>query len=180
MIASLPRRLPALACLLLLWVGLAGLPGPANGATESTRINSFELTDQFGNTNRVEFPRSRPLLLLIGDRRGSEEVDAWIDPLKQRWGDLADLAGIADVSAAPRFIRGRILEGIRRQRPRPLMLDFEGKVTAPLQCTAKTANLLVVARDGRLLARLTGKPDATKLAAVGAALGSPAAGSNAR
>ena len=177
MIALLPCRLPALARLLVLWMGLAGL---AAGADEPTRLSPFELTDQFGTTNRVEFPRSRPLLLLIGDRRGSEEVDAWIEPLKQRWSNLADLAGIADVSAAPRFVRGRIVEGIRRQRPRPLMLDFEGQVTAPLHCTAKTANLLVVARDGRLLVRFTGKPDDTKLAAVGAALASPAAGSNAR
>lgn len=163
----------AFALALALAPGLAPRTSAAAPVPPPARLASFALADQFGQTNHVEFPRDRPLLLLVGDRRGSEEVDAWIAPLKQRWGAIADLAGIADVSAAPRFLRGRIQEGIRKQRPRPLLLDFDGKVTTPLRLSPRTANLLVVDRDGRVLARLTGAPDDAKLDAVRAALETP-------
>lgn len=148
----------------------AATPPPAVAPAETIRIPSFRLPDQFGTEHAFEFPRTKPVLLLIGDRKGSEEVDAWITPLKERWGTVADIAGIADVSAAPRFLRSRITEGIRRQRSRPLMLDFEGKVTDPLRCTAKTANLLVLDPRGRVTARVTGTPDPVRLARVHAAL----------
>jgi hypothetical protein len=174
--APLPPLLAAAATLALALAITSGLtPGALAAAPlpPPAHLASFALADQFGQTNRVEFPRDRPLLLLVGDRRGSEEVDAWIAPLKQRWSTIADLAGIADVSAAPRFLRGRIQEGIRKQRPRPLLLDFDGKVTTPLRLSPRTANLLVVDRDGRVLARLTGKPDDAKLEAVRAALETP-------
>lgn len=143
---------------------------PEAGATEPSRIGAFQLTDQFGTNHSVAFPRPRPVLLLVGDRRGSEEVDAWIEPLKLRWKSTADLLGIGDVAGAPRFLRGRITDGIRKQRSRPLMLDFDGKVTGPLHCQAKTANLYVVDPEGRILARFFGLPDAAKFDAIRSAL----------
>jgi hypothetical protein len=146
------------------------LPLYAGPNPEPDRLRSFQLPDQFGTRHHLEFPRKTPLLLLVGDRKGSEEVDAWIPPLKERWAAVADIAGIADVSAAPRFLRNRILEGIRAQRPRPLMLDFDGQVTDPLRLASKTANVLVVDASGRIVARITGKPDTARLAQVGAAL----------
>lgn len=179
---SFVRALSSLAALVLLLAGAGGTPATAANAVPAPgpdvegspkalpRLGSFELADQFGTVHRVAFPREKPLLLLVGDRRGSEEVDAWIDPLKARWGSGAEIAGIADVSGAPRFLRSRIQEGIRKQRPRPLMLDFEGRVTDPLHCMPKTANLLVVDARGRTLLHLTGKPDEAKLERIGTAL----------
>jgi hypothetical protein len=96
------------------------------------------------------------LLLLVGDRRGSEEIDAWINPLKQRWKDVADIQGIADVQAVPRFLRGRITDAIRKSRTQPLLLDFEGKVTGGLPCEKKAANIFAISKDGQLLAHVSG------------------------
>ena len=172
-----PRPNAAPRCPWRLALGLALLLGftiarpTASRGADTNHLAAFVLQDQFGTNHTVSFPRARPLILLLGDRRGSEEVDAWIAPLKQRWDGVADLLGIADVSAAPRFLRNRIREALRKQRPHPLMLDFDGSVTDPLHCLPKTANLLVVAPDGRIVARESGPPDDSKFLRIGKALG---------
>lgn len=167
-----PERGPWLLAAGLALLFFFGMVRPSTAAgADTNHLAAFVLPDQFGTNHTVSFPRTRPLILLLGDRRGSEEVDAWIAPLKQRWDGVADLLGIADVSAAPRFLRNRIREAIRKQRPRPLMLDFDGSVTDPLHCLPKTANLLVVAPDGRIVARESGPPEDAKFLRIGKALG---------
>lgn len=129
---------------------------PAARPAAVQRLASFHLPDQFGTNHAYTFPRTRPLLLLVGDRRGSEEIDPWIEPLKKRWKQKADIVGLADVQGAPRFLRGRITEGIRKSRSKSLLLDFDGKVTDTLPLKKKTANIFLIAPDGALLAHVAG------------------------
>ncbi len=136
-------------------------PGPtsARAAESSPRphtLASFELPDQFGTRHTFSFPRERPLLLLVGDRRGSEDIDAWVAPLKARWSHVADIHGIADVQAVPRFLKQRVTEAIRKNRPKPLLLDFEGTVTRQLPFERKAANVFVIDPAGRVLAHVHG------------------------
>lgn len=139
---------------------------PAN----HTRLASFELADQFGRSHRIEFPRSRPLLLLVSDRKGSAEVDDWIPPLKKHWGTVADIAGIADVHGIPSFLRDRIRTAIRENRKSPVMLDFEGEITRQLDCADRKANVFLFDPSGKLAAVVTGRPDDSKLATIRAAI----------
>ena len=145
----------------------ASLPAAAQDerkpANTATRLQAFELTDQFGTSHRVDFPRSRPLLLLVSDRRGSAEVDDWIAPLKKHWGHVADITGVADVGGIPSLFRERIRNAIRENRKSPVMLDFEGRVTRQLECADKTANVFLVDPQGRLALAVKGRPDAAKL-----------------
>ena len=146
------RVFPAWLVLLLLGVPVV----PAAHADEPRVLRSFELPDQFGQRHAVTFPRERPVLLLVGDRKGSEEVDGWIEPLKSRWGQVADIVGVADVDGVPRLFRGRLADSIRKSRPKPVMLDFDGTITKALACRGKTANVFVLDRTGRVLASVTG------------------------
>jgi len=93
---------------------------------------------------------------MVGDRQGSEQIDAWIEPLKQRWKDVADIQGIADVQAVPRFLRARVTATIRKNRPEPILLDFEGRVTGGLPYEKKAANIFAISKDGRLVAHISG------------------------
>ncbi|MCC6234566.1 MAG: hypothetical protein IT580_18125 [Verrucomicrobiales bacterium] len=133
-------------------------------------LKTFDLLDQFGTNHHVAFPRSRPLLLLVGDRQGVKEVDTWIEPLKSRWATNTDILGIADVRAVPRFLRNRVTTGIRGGRPQPVMLDFEGIVIEALGCERRVANLFVTHPDGRVVATVTGPPTESNLKRVHAAL----------
>ncbi|HMO63659.1 MAG TPA: hypothetical protein PKE47_00260 [Verrucomicrobiota bacterium] len=138
-------------------------------ADGGAQLASFRLSDQFGAEHRIEFPRSRPLLLVVGDRRGSEEVGGWVPPLKERWAHGADIVGVADVSAVPGVLRGRVTAGIRKELPDwPLLLDFEGRVTAGLPSVRRAANVFLVTTNGMVAAAASGPADAAKLAALAA------------
>lgn len=134
------------------------------------QIPTFQLPDQFGAIHPYCFPRKRPLLLLVGDRKGSEQVEAWIAPLKERWAGVSDIAGVADVSAVPRFLWGRIPNAIRRARPAPVMLDFEGDVTGTLRCTPRAADVPVVAPEGWVVTHVSGSPKPGHLDRIATAL----------
>ncbi len=156
---------------------LLALGAPRAGAESKTgrtpppaALHSFRLPDQFGTNHHHTFPRSRPLLLVVGDRKGVEEVDAWLGPLKQYWGRTTDIAGVADVRAVPRFLRDRVVTGIRKARTHPVMLDFDGTVLASMPCARRTANVFVVRPDGVLATNVTGLPSEAALASLAEAL----------
>jgi hypothetical protein len=153
------QRTALLACCLLPLCGAVAGVG--------ARVADFALPDQFGVTNQVRFPRGRPVLLILGDRRGSEQVAGWVLPLKQRWGHGADILGVADVSAAPGFLRARVTESIRRQlTDYPLLLDFAGVVADALHGEKRVANVFLVATNGVVAAATNGAVDDAKLAAL--------------
>jgi len=153
------QRTALLACCLLPLCGAVAGVG--------ARVADFALPDQFGVTNQVRFPRGRPVLLILGDRRGSEQVAGWVLPLKQRWGHGADILGVADVSAAPGFLRGRVTETIRRQLTNyPLMLDYTGGVADALEGVKRSANVFLVTTNGLVIAATNGAADDAKLAAL--------------
>lgn len=150
----LRHLLPALAAL---WFGLAHAADPL------PRLRPFAIADQFGHTNRVVFPAPRPILLLMGDRRGYEQVDTWIPLLKDKWASDLEIVGLADVSAAPWFVRSRIIEGIRKKYSQPLLLDFEGALSRQLKGTPKLANVFLVHTNGQVLAHVAGLPEKESL-----------------
>lgn len=169
-----PARAPLAAMLLVLAhafpVAMAASEEGGKGTALGPALKTFQLRDQFGTNHHQAFPRSRPLLLLVGDRKGVEEVDAWLEPLKERWGTTTDIVGIADVRAVPRFLRDRITGAIAKARPKPVMLDFDGTVLDGLTCARRTANLFVVHSNGTLVATVTGLPTPERLGAIDAAL----------
>lgn len=153
-----------------LLVCLASLAVPhvltAAEAAKKTELQTFELPDQFGDNHRYEFPRKRPLIILIGDRKGSEEVDAWIAPLKKHFASSADITGIADMRGVPRFLRDRITAAIKKNRPVPVMLDYDGIVTDRLPCVRKVANVFVVGPQGDLVGTVSGAFDDQRIEAL--------------
>ncbi|MBL9136343.1 MAG: hypothetical protein JNK85_10770 [Verrucomicrobiales bacterium] len=138
----------------------------ADATPKKVELSSFELADQFGTSHRYEFPRQKPLVLLVGDRKGSEDIDGWITPLKQHFSATADIAGIADVRGVPRFLRDRITAAIKKSRPVAVMLDYEGTVTDLLPCERKVANVFVFSPRGTLIEAVSGSVDDGRLATL--------------
>jgi Glycosyl transferase family 2 len=117
----------------------------------------FELPDQFGTNHAVIFPRPQPLVLIVADRKGSEQIDAWVMALKARYGRRLELAGVADVGGAPAWVRGMIRKSFRKKYPYPILLDWSGRLPASLHCQKDVANIFLLDPAGRVLASERGE-----------------------
>jgi len=138
----------------------------------------FSLSDQFDQRHTFKFPRLKPIVLAVADKRGADEIESWTHPLAERFGDRIDLPGLADVSAVPRPLRGFVQGKFKKAIKHPVMLDWDGKVASGFHYTKGQANVYLIAPDGRVLHHLAGPADAAKLRDVGEridALLSPAA-----
>ena len=137
-------------------------------------IEAFELEDQFGNKMRCEFPRTKPCFLTIADRKGSDQIEAWVTNLVSHFGTQAGIEGVADVSAVPaplrRMVRGRFKEKFTH----PIMLDWKGAVVRRFDRRPEVANVYLIASNGVLLASCHGAFTSTNLAAFEGALKRPA------
>ena len=163
----LPAK-PAVARTALLVLGLATLAFPvhADAATKTTATPtnlvcpSFELRDQFEALHKFSFPRTNLLVLTIADKQGHEEVDGWMQPLKEHFAGRVGIAGIADVRGVPGLWHGSIREKFQKLRTHSVMMDWEGRVIKLLPVEKHHANVFVLNREGVVLFHAAG--DANK------------------
>ena len=124
---------------------------------------SFELPDQFGTNHAIDFPQPRPLVLIVADRKGSEQIDGWVAGLKPQCEGRLNLIGVANVGGAPDWVHGLIRKKFRNQYPYAILLDWSGKLPASLHCQQDVANVFLLDSAGRVLATERGKCDAASL-----------------
>ena len=127
----------------------------------------FRLLDQFNEPRLIDFPAARPVVLAVGDRDGSPQLDAWTLPLFERFGDRIDIIGIALVTGIEPVFRSFVRAVIKQQRPdSPVLLDWTGDVTKPLDCESGCANLYIVRPDGMVRMRALGAATPPALHAI--------------
>ncbi len=144
-------------------------------AGESARLptnapSSIELRDQFDAPQRLSFPAPNVVVLTIADRKGSEEVDGWIAALKPLYGGRVDFRGLADVARVPGLFHARVRAQFQEARKYPVMLDWSGNVCAEFGYQPGTANTLIIDREGRIRARLSGRASPAAVASARVAL----------
>jgi hypothetical protein len=127
---------------------------------------NFELQDQFRTNHVVHFPRAQPLLLIVADRKGSEQIDAWIAAINGRYGARLEMIGVADVGGVPGWLQGMIRGKFRKKYPYPILLDWSGKIPAALHCQPDAANVFLLDGTGRVLVRAQGECSAGALSRV--------------
>jgi glycosyltransferase involved in cell wall biosynthesis len=133
---------------------------------EVVQLKSFTLADQHERTRDFSFPRTNASLIVVADWKGSEQLEAWIKPIHERYGSRIGIDGIADVSAVPAGLRGTVRRAFVKQLDYAVMLDWSGAVARQFLPQKNTANVFAISRNGRVLLRLTGKADAGKLATL--------------
>lgn len=152
---------------------------PAPLATRAPAL--IELHDQYDAPQRLVFPGTNVTLLTIADKKGSDQIDGWIQGLKPGYASRVDIRGLADCGGAPGFIRGTIRRKFQETRKYPVMLDWTGKVCAQIGYRKQQANVLVLGRDGSIQARFSGEATPKGIAEAIAALDKAlAAGSGAK
>lgn len=150
----LPAASRAAKALAILCVTAAIIPG---AAAAGERAMDFELKDQYGNALAYRFPKEKVSVLVFGDRKGSSQVEAWVRPVWDRFGERVDLHGVAVLNSVPSLFRGYARKKFRQNVKYPVLLDFEGAVTKAYGYEGDKANVYVIARDGTIALKLTGE-----------------------
>ncbi len=130
----------------------------------------IELRDQFDRVRALVFPSTNLTFLTIADKAGSEQIAAWVTPIKHRFGDAVAIEGIADVSAVPRPLRGLVRRKFQKAQPHSVMLDWSGDTIKAFAVSPDRANVFVLDHEGKILKRLTGKATDQTVEEVCAAL----------
>jgi hypothetical protein len=126
----------------------------------------IELPDQFEQTQRLAFPNTNITVLTLADRKGSEQISGWVEPVAKRFGKRVDVQGIADVSAVPRLLRGTVRAVFRKEQSYPVMMDWSGKEVAKFAPKENVTTVLLIDGQGKILRRYEGaakKPDVEEL-----------------
>ena len=149
--------------------------GESKGDQVPTHVSTnapscIELRDQFDTPQRLSFPTTNLVVLTIADRKGSEEVDGWIAALKPVYSGRVDFRGLANVAGVPGLFQAKVRRKFQETRKYPVMMDWSGTACAQFGYQREVANVLVIGRDGAILARLCGGATDAAVAAARASL----------
>jgi hypothetical protein len=129
---------------LIVFLVLSGQPGRVQPGFQAP---DFCLEDQQGRQFTLSLQKGRILVLLAGDRAGSELNHAWGRALAQRYGQAITIIGIADTRGVPFFLKDRVRKSFRKEKVR-MLLDWEGRAFETYAFLPGTANVVVVDRNG--------------------------------
>jgi len=132
--------------------------------TATNTCAQFTLLDQFEKTHHFTFPKGKPVVLTVADKKGSEDIKAWAHPLAERFGEKIIIAGLADVSTVPGPLRGLVRSKFKKAISYPVMLDWDGDSSRSFNYTKGKANVYLISENGRILHHLSGEADETQIA----------------
>ena len=132
-------------------------------ANPKMKAADFSLKDQFGKVHDFKFPKEKVTILAFGDKDGSEQLEAWIRPLYDKYQDKIDIHGIAELSSVPLIARGIVRSIIKKKTTYSVMLDWEGKVSESYKYEKKKANIYLIDKKGMVVVKEIGAADAARL-----------------
>ncbi|HSA78361.1 MAG TPA: YtfJ family protein [Nitrospirota bacterium] len=120
------------------------------GAAERDLLNKkapeFTLQDQYDRTVALHGLEGRIVVLLANDREGSARNSAWQKAIIEKYGDSITFLGLADVSSAPFFLKGKIKNDFKKNES--ILLDWKGEVFAAYGLAKKVSNIIVIDKQG--------------------------------
>ncbi len=146
------------------FAGQAKPPPADTTAAHPTKVAPFALADQYDHVHRFTLPLAKITVLTVADKKGSRHIEEWVHPLKQRYNLRIDIVGVADLRGVPGLFHGRVVKSFKQSQRYPVMLDWKGEVAEQLDCAKGQANVFVLDRQGRIVARRAGPatPDSLK------------------
>lgn len=158
--------LQARLCAIFLAFVIAGFLSVDGSAGARERAASFSLKDQNGKTLNVSFPRGKPSIILFGDRKGAEQLEGWIRPIYNRYGNRVEIQGVADLTGVPWLARPVVTAIIRRNTGYSVMLDWGGAVSKRYGSRKQQANVFVIDREGNVVGKQFGAANGDKLSQI--------------
>lgn len=146
------------------------------------------LDDASGRPRALDELRGRPVLLVIADRRASQQANEWgarlaalglalapwSGPGRVAWLSIADLRGVPEYAREDARDRLREREAgrgeLERRQCSPLLLDWDGRLAESFQGTRGEALLVLLSQDHRIVHREQGAPADEAVGRLGAAV----------
>jgi hypothetical protein len=126
-------------------------------------LERLELEDQFGKLHRNSFPTLRPTVLLAADKRGYQDLEPWIQAVRERFPKTANIVGVADVRGVPGLLRGKVRRRFASAENHAILLDWDGAVLAPLRPVKGVPNAYLLSAEGRVKLHLSGAVTPAKM-----------------
>ncbi len=131
------------------WFG--GIPtARASEALVGQQSQAFTLSDQYKKDVTVRFPSAKPVVLMLGDKGGSEQIEPWVRTLFDRYGAAIDIQGIAILRGVPPPIRPIIRSQLRSRAPKSVLLDWGGNVADMFKCKSDVCNVIIIDKQGQI------------------------------
>ncbi len=150
---------------MMLAIGFAALrSAPAAEVAAVLRAPDFKLSDQYGQSLSIQYPRESACVLIFADQRGSSQVEGWVRPLYSRYQGRVTISGVAELSSVPSALRTMIQGIFKKTIQFPVMLDWTGRVSRQHEYRGKAAAVVIVDPQGLILHRETGNANPARTA----------------
>lgn len=101
--------------------------------------------------------KGKPTILVMSDRSGSEFITAWTSPLTKQYAKRVSFAALADVSAAPFFIKGLLRSKFRDAFSVSILMDWDGDAFEYYLVHEGVPNVIYISPDGVVRLHVWGK-----------------------
>ena len=125
-------------------------------ASEKEKAPRFTLMDTDDEPFAFTYPYEKVVLQTFADQGGHEQMDAWTEPLLERYGDRIEHKAVAWLEAIPALMRTMVLKIVQESYDW-VLLDWNGAVARRYRCKANVANLFLISKDGHILFEQHGK-----------------------
>lgn len=130
------------------------------------RAFDFTMEDQFEKTwSWSATYKGKPTVLVMSDRTGSEFITAWTNALTKQYAKRVSFAAMADVSAAPFFIKGLLRSKFREAYSVSILMDWDGDAFEHYLVHDDVPNVLYISPDGVVRLHVWGKGTQNEIAA---------------
>ena len=130
----------------------------------------FAIKDQYDHEVRLSSQRGQPVLLICGDRLGSDYMGAWAAAVrKSAEASSVKILRIANLRAIPSLLRSYVKRQFLKPRANgkpnsPVVLDWDAEVAGLYGFTEDLTNVYLIDEQGMLRYRAAGKgtPEETR------------------
>lgn len=119
--------------------------------TVPDQLPSYRLLDQFNRLVTNEAITRRAAIIIVAGRNGAAAAEQWTQRIRAAVSSAeADVLPVADLSGAPRMLRGMIRKMFSKDTTAAVALDWDGVIARPMRGTRAPLVAVVYGTDGRL------------------------------
>jgi peroxiredoxin len=133
--------------LALIVILLSAITAEGDQSLIGSKAPEFILLDQHSKSYNVRQDEGKIIILLVSDKKGSEQNKAWVERIEKKYKDKVPIVGIADIRGVPRAFDFLVKREFK-DKPVSILLDWNGNVFTSYGLVQKVANIVLIDRKG--------------------------------